>query len=530
MATVIADTGVLGGSSGRPPAPTEAGTDALPRFAARAVAAVSVVLTALLVVVSARYGYGRDELYFLACGRHLAWGYPDQPPFVPLVARVATAVAPGSLLVLRLPAAIAAGTTVVLTGLICREVGGARRAQLLAAAAIAVSSLVLATGHLLSTTTFLLTATAALVLLALRALRTGDGRWWLGFGLVTGVGLLDTDLVAFVAAAVAVGVLLVGPRRSVMSWHGCAGAVVAVLLWAPYLVWQARHGWPQLTVARAISHGGSGTSTPRWQIPVMQLVLCSPPLVPIWVAGLIRLFRGRDIRWARALGVAYVVLLLVFMVTGGKPYYLAVTFPLLVGAGAPAVVSWAGDGTRRGDGRRHGTPGRRALLVAAVVVAAVPDAFIALPLVSASAIYRTPIVAVNYDAGETIGWPTYVRQVAGVVAGLPDLERPQVVILTRNYGEAGAIDRYGRALGLPKAHSGHDAYWLWGPPPEGQGPVVAVGYDRTHLDAMFAEVTLATRLHNSVHLDNDEQDEPVWVCRGPRGSFAALWPRVKRYG
>jgi 4-amino-4-deoxy-L-arabinose transferase-like glycosyltransferase len=483
--------------------------------------AVAGVVLGVLAVLSGRYGYHRDELYFLACGRHLAWGYPDQPPLVPALARAMSAVSATSVSVLRIPSEVAAAGTVVITAALARELGAGRTGQVLAASAIGASNILLATGHLLSTTTFLLTCWAAMALIAVRAHRSGNGRWWLACGLVTGVGLLDSDLVAFLAVAIVAGTLVLGPRRSLASPWAVGGAVLAGALWSPYLAWQAVHHWPQLDVARAIARGQSGTSAPRWQIVVLQFVLCSPPLVPIWLAGLVRLFRDRRIRWARPLGLAYALLLVAFLVTSGKPYYLAAMFPVLLAAGAEPTVRWI----------RRASPVVRGWSVrGAVAVALAADAVITLPLLPVAALHATPIVAINYDVGETVAWPRYVDEIAAAYRTVPTGSRATTIILTRNYGEAGAVDRFGRSLGLPAAYSGHNAYWFWGPPPQSATTVVAVGLHPQLLAQVFTSVRPAGRLDNDLHLNNDEQGVGVWIADGPTRPWAELWPEVRRYG
>ena len=238
--------------TGRPGA-GRSGPPELPGLATGPVAGIAALLAALLIAFSGRYGYHRDELYFIACGRHLAWGYPDQPPFVPLVARLMTDLAPGSLVVLRLPSALAAAALILLTGLLTRELGGRRAAQVLACAAVALAPLVTAASHLLSTTTFDLPAWALLLWLLIRILRTGDQRLWLAAGLAAGVGLLDTDLVAFLIIAVVVALAIAGPRAPLRSPWFYAGGLIALAAWAPYLAWQASHGWPELKVAHSIA-------------------------------------------------------------------------------------------------------------------------------------------------------------------------------------------------------------------------------------------------------------------------------------
>jgi hypothetical protein len=378
--------------------------------------------------------------------------------------------------------------------------------------------MVMATGHLLSTTTFGLPVWAALCWLVIRILRTGNDRLWLVAGLVTGLGLADSDLVAFVVLAIVAGLAL--PRQPLTSAWFYAGGAVAALAWLPYLVWQAGHGWPQLAVARAIAHGSSGTSAPRWLLLPEQLVLVSVYLAPVWVTGLVRLLRAAELRWCRALGVAYLVLVVVFLVTGGKPYYLGGMFPLLLAAGAGPAVAWM----------RRGRAGLRRGLAATAVALSLTAIPVTLPVVPVTAVGRTPIVSVNYDAGETIGWPAYVRQIGAVYAALPRAQRSSAIVLASNSGEAGAVDEFGKPDGLPSAYSGHNAYWYWGPPPPRAAPVVAVGFDRRTLAPMCGTLRLAARLSNHLGVGNQEQGAPVWVCAHLRAAWAALWPRLRDLG
>jgi 4-amino-4-deoxy-L-arabinose transferase-like glycosyltransferase len=484
------------------------------------VTAIAAGLAGLLVAFSGRYGYHRDELYFLAAGRHLAWGYPDQPAFVPLLARLMSGLAPGSLVVLRLPSAVAAAALVLLTALIARELGAERRAQVIAAACIAVAPLVIGSGHLLSTTTFDLPAWALATWLVLRILRTGDDRLWLAVGLVTGAGLFDSDLIALLMLSVVAGLVIAGPRRPFRSPWLYAGGAIALALWAPYLAWQASHGWPELAIARSIAAGGSGTSAPRWQIVPFQLVLVGVWLSPVLVAGLVALLRGGALRWCRALGVAYLVLIGVVTVTGGKPYYLGGLAPLLLAAGAQPALDWL----------RRGRQRLRAALAAAAVTLTLTALPVTLPVLSVASVHATPITALNYDAGETIGWPAYVREVAAVYRALPAPERSSAIVLASNYGEAGAVQRFGPADGLPAAYSGHNGFWYWGPPPAWATTAVAVGFGQQALAPVCGSLRLAGHLDNHVGVHDDEQGAPVWVCGSLRGSWRALWPRLRAFG
>lgn len=482
----------------------------------RGAALIAVAVTVVLVAVAAGYGYHRDELYFVAAGQHLAWGYADQGPVTPVIARAMSEIAPDSLRALRVPSALMAGLIVVLTALLTLELGGGRRAQLIAAACAGVSSIVLFNGHLLSTSTFDLLVWTAVTWLVVRAIRREDDRLWLAAGAVLGLGLLNKPLPAFLALGLLAGVLVAGPRRLLGNRYVWAGAALAVVLWSPWLLWQADHGWPQLDVSRSIAAGGSASSQPWWAVVPFQFLLVSPLLAPVWIAGLVALFRDRALADLRFLAWAWVVLAAVFMATGGKPYYLAGLLPVLVAVGALQVDGWLE------HGRAHG---RRALLVGAVVASGVIGGTIALPVLPADS--ADPVIAINPDVGETIGWPDLVRTVARVARRLPDQQH--AVILTSNYGEAGAIDRYGPSLGLPHAYSGHNAYGDWGPPPDGSAPVIAVGLSPADV-ARLGGCHRVARIDNRAGVDNDEAGEHVMLCRGPRRPWSQEWSALRRLG
>ncbi len=487
----------------------------------RALAAISATVSVVLVATSGRYGYHRDELYFLRAGQDLAFGYPDQPPLTPLLARVADEVFGGSLVGLRLASAVAAGLVVLVTGLIARELGGRGTAQSLAAAAMGVSAFLLAVGHLLSTSTFDLLAWTTVSWLVIRALDHGSAWSWLAVGLVAGIGLQNKTLLVFLLGALTVGLLVTGPREALRPPWPWAAAFLTLALWAPNLVWQALNGWPQLELSAAVAAGGSGTSEPWWLFLPFQVVLISPFLLPVWAAGLWRLARDPGLRRYRAFAVAYVLLAVVFMVTGGKPYYLTGLYPVLLAAGADPTLRWV---TARAPRLR------RFLLTSAIGLSAAVSAVLMLPIVPVQDLGGTPVAVINYDAGETVGWPSLVRTVADVHEQLPDEERRGAVVLTRNYGQAGAIDRFGGALGLPHAYSGHNGYAEWGPPPESSATAVVVGYDQARLGAWFADCEEAARVDNGVGLDNDEQGTPIWVCRDRRTDWGDIWPQVRFLG
>lgn len=489
--------------------------------ARRPLLALSGAVAVLLVLTSGRYGYHRDELYFLVAGRHPDWGYPDQPPLTPMIARLMDAVAPGSLVALRLPSALAAAAVVLLTGLIAREMGGGRRAQLVAAGCAAVAAVILVTGHFVSTTTYDLLFSALLCWLLTRAVRTGEDWLLVPAGLTLGLGLLNKTLIGFLAAAVFAALLATGPRRLLRSPWLVGGGLSALVLGAPYVAWQALNGWPQLEMARAIAGEGGGVSSGgRLGFLPFQLLLVSPVLVPVWVAGLVRLLRAPEARPFRFLGVGYLVLAVLYLLAGGKAYYLAGMYPALLAAGGIAADGWLARGVPRVRAR---------LLTAAVALSAVVAAVVGLAVLPARAL--GPVLAVNPDAGEQLAWPRYVDTVAGVWAGLSNSERGTGLVVTANYGEAGAIERYGPARGLPVPYSGHNGFARWRVPVGQAGPVVVVGYrDPAQLARFFGSCQQRATLDNGLGLDTEEQGMPVWLCGFPVRPWSQLWPELSRLG
>ena len=482
------------------------------RFAAVPVLCVAGLLSGLELALAGRYGYHRDELYFVVAGEHLDWGYVDQPPLTPLLARVASEIFGDSLVGLRVISALVAAAIVVVVALIARELGGGRAAQVLAALCAASSGLVLVVGHLLSTATGDVLAWMLLIWLALRLFRTQDGRWWLPIGLTIGVALLNKDLIALLALGLLGGVLLTGPRQVLRSRWLPVGAVIALVAVAPNLWWQATNDWPQLRVAGGISDDDGGEN--RAMFVPLQLLQLSPMLAPFAVVGAVRVWRTP---WARSLVTAYAVIAVVVLIVGGKPYYALPPVLALIAAGCQPIVEWAQ------------SVGRRAVVGTALVLAAVSSALFTLPVLPASQLAL--VNAVNEEQGEQVGWPELTEAVADGWAQIPPQERSRAVIFTLNYGEAGAIWRYGGEHGLPKPQSGHMSLADWGPPPDRMdGPVLLVLLsEATHLLTHFTGCREVVEVDNGVDLDNEEQDAPVMLCDGPRRPWSQLWPDLRHY-
>ena len=477
----------------------------------------AVVLGLVLVVVGGRYGYHRDELYFIEAGHHLAWGQSDQPVLVPILAARWHAVVGGHLWAFRILPAVAAALTTVVAALTCRELGGTRRHQVAASVLTAVTSIVPGTGHLFSTTTFDLLGTATTIWLLLRALRDRRVRSWLLVGLAAGITSEIKVLIVSVLASCAVGIVLTHHRRALGAPGPWLAAGLAAVLAAPFLLWQAAHGWPMRDVAASVAAGGSTSSADRASVIPLSFLMVGPVLSIVFVIGLVHLWRRADLRW---LTIAYAVFLAFVVVSGGKAYYPAGLFPAVLAAGAIPTLDWL-------DGRH-----RTRLAAGVLAVMSIPTAFFSLPLAPAGSAVFDVAIAVNPDTAETVGWPAYVDTIREVSRALPD--RDNAIVLARNYGEAGAISLARRESAadrelVPPAYSGHNGYAEWGPPPPEATTAIVIGFwPDVDLAATFSTCSVQVRLETPNDIDNDEDGAPVRVCRGLVRPWSEAWPALRR--
>ena len=481
----------------------------------RSVLVVAVAMFAELMTFAGRYGYHGDEMYFIVAGSHPAFGYPDQPPLVPLIVALLHHLSP-SLYLLRLPSALAAAATVVVAAATAREASGGTRAQATAAVVSAVSAISLATGHFVTTTTFDVLATALLGWLLVRAVMRHYPRPLVWAGVVVGIGVEAKPQVGFVAFIALVALAIIGPRWMLKSKHLWVGIVLAVVLAAPYLIWQQRHGWPQLEVAANI--GGSAEGGRLGFIP-FQLVMVSPFLVPVWIAGLVAPWQNPALRPMRFVPVLFGLLAVAYIAGDGKAYYLASAYPTLIGLGAVPTAAWLTSRTRW------------ALLVTAVALSATLNAAVALPLLPERRLPGSATVALNPDLANTVGWPEYIDTVSMVWHSLPPGTRAHAAIVTGSYGEAAAIDVLGGGVGLPQAFSGHNGFGMWGHPRPDQTTTIMIGYDAPHwVGTMFTGCQVAARISNRFGLANNEYGQPVMVCTCLTMPWAQIWSQLRWYG
>ncbi len=524
-------------------APAAAPAPALTPAPWAGIALIAVAAVAVEMAVSARYGYVRDELYFLSAGQHLAFGYVDQPPLTPLLARITAALTGGTLAGFRILPALCLAALVVMTAAMSRRLGAGRTGQLLAALAAATCAEYLGAMHELTTTTPDFVFWALILLLVMRLLASRDPRWWLAIGGCAGVASEAKWNIAFLLAGLAAGFLLTDARRLLASRYLLIGGLLAAALAAPDVVWQAGHGWPGLDVFRVLQTSAGHNRAVFWPAQVLYI---GPVLTPVWVGGAVWSLRNAAARPFRPAAIACVIVIALQFVLGGKAYYPGAAFTLLLAAGCvPLEQRLAGRRVplkRRLAGRRvplkrrlagRAPRGRRIAPAfaagTAMVAGAVLAAPVALPVLPARALHTAPLQKINYDLGEEIAWPRFVALVAGHYDAVPAAQRARTTILAGNYGEAGAIDRYGPGDGLPQAYSGANNFWLWGPPPAADSAAMAVNVDPALLRREFAHVRRIATFWNGLGVDDDEQGVPVYLATGLRTSWSRAWPAFREY-
>jgi hypothetical protein len=490
-----------------------------------------VLVAAKLVVHLAtanRYGYFRDELYFLALGRHLDWGYVDTAPLIAVYAKLALLLG-ASLPVLRTIAALAGAVRVWLTMLLAREMGAGRFGQALAGLCVLSAPIFLGVDSLLTMNGFESLYWMGCVWCVVRIVRTGGSRLWLAFGLLAGLGLENKHSTLFFGAALLLGLLVTPARRELAKPWFWAGAAITLLVFLPNVLWQVRHHFPTLEDLENVKRTHKNVALSPVQFVGQQVLLLHPLLLPVWLTGLVSLLAGKLSR-LRLLGWTYLALLAMMIALGAKNYYLAPIYPMLFAAGAVAIERWLG--------RRAWTRGRlwpQAALAAYAVAAGAILAPAVLPFLPPARLLAyeraigvaPPKTEVRHEGpleqrlGDQFGWPELVAEIARIYDSLPPEERARTGIFASNYGEAGAIDLFGPAYGLPPAICAHQNYYFWGPPSPEPENLIWLQWSRRGVEDHCRSVEKVGEHFHPWGMA--EENRPIYLCRGLRRSLAEYW-------
>ncbi len=475
------------------------------------------------ILLNGQYGFHRDELDILMNARQLDWGYVAYPPLTPFIARLGLELFGNSLQGLRLFSALGQGLVMVLAGLMARDMGGKRGAQVMAAIATFIAPVALTAGTLIQYMAFDYVWWVMIAFFTVRLLAKDDARYWLGIGASIGLGMQTKFTIAFWVMGLIVAVLITPARKYLRSKWLWLGAALALLIYLPNLLWQIQHQFISLDFlsaihARDIQWGRAGGFLPE------QLYNTTNPFtLPLWIAGLLACLFAKSMKRFRFLAWMFLTTFALFMVTSGRAYYPAPAYVMLLAAGSAWFESWL-EG-RAKTLRRIGFGMLWSLLVAGSVVGIVlikPVAPINSPLWEVTS-------GINGEIVEMVGWQDLTAQVAGIYQAIPENEKPRAVILAGNYGEAGALDLYGAEAGLPRVISGANSLWYRGYGQTDPETVIVVGFERGYADKFFTQCQPVGRVTNRYNVANEETTHHtgLYLCRQPRQPWDQMWQEMK---
>ena len=494
---------------------------------------IALAKIALHLAFVNQYGIFRDELYYLACGRHPAWGYVDFPPVIGLIGAFVLGVMGDSLLAVRFFPILAGAGMVFVTGLIARELGGKRFAQCLAALCALVAPVLLGNHHFFGVNVFEQFLWVLAVYVFVRILRTGNLKLWLLFGVVAGIGLMTKLTFLFFGVSVLVGLVLTRHRKMLLTPWPWLGGALAFVIFLPHIVWQFAHDWPTLKLTAGYASGKTYDAS-LLEAVYMQVMAMHPLSVPIWLAGIWFLFRDREKMGYRAIGWGFVFLAIAFTALNAKFYWLAPAHMAVLAAGACVFEAIAG---------KNGWHWLKVAYPLVLVIGGALTAPLAMPILP-------PELALAYhgilggDAGlkhenvrirglpqhlgDMFGWPELVAVVADVYESLPEEDQAECVIIGSNYGHAGAVDMFGDEYGLPNAISTHNNYHLWGPGEASGDVAIAIGGSADRWHKFFEEVTQAATFTHPYCMPS-EDNKPIFVCRGLKVDLEKAWAEAGHY-
>lgn len=477
-----------------------------------------------------QYGYFRDELYYLECGERLDWGYADQSPLIAVFAKTARLIG-DSLFAIRFFPAVAGAALVFLTGIITRELGGGRFAIILSAVLVLIAPYFIAISTILTMNVFepLLWMGCAYTLI--RIVKTNNQKLWLWFGLIAGVGLMNKHSMAFFGFALIAGLAVTRERKHLFSKWLLVGGLLSFLIFLPNILWQINHDWATLELLKNAQENQTYHATPL-EFFSGQVLLMHPLALPIWLAGLFYYLFSKEAKPYRFLGWTYLILFALMILLNGKGYYLAPVYPLLFAGGSLVVERLA---------RRPGWGWLKPATITLLIVGGAVIAPMALPVLPVETFinYSTAlglnegVKTENLSLGklpqhyaDMFGWEDMTATVAQVYNSLPPEERAKCAIFASNYGEAGAIDFFGKKYNLPKSISGHQNYYFWGPRDYTGEIVITVGEDFEDVSKSFNHVELAATVTHQYAIPH-ENNLPIFICRQPKRPLKEIWPDAK---
>lgn len=495
--------------------------------------ALAVVKLVLFLLAVNKYGYFRDEMYFLACGEHLAFGYPDHAPLSVWITKLSRVIFGDSLPAIRFLPALAGALKIVLTGWLVREFGGKHYATLLACLCVLIAPIYLAGDNLLSMTAYESLFWTGCALAYVWAVRGENPRYWLLFGALAGLGLMNKHSLVFFGLAFVVGLVFTQDRKFFAGKYIWIAAAIAFFIFLPNLIWQYQNDWATLDLLQNVQKTGKNVVLAPHEFVFQQIFILFPLTAFVWLAGLWYLLADKAGKRFRSLGIAYIVTLALMIMLKAKNYYLAPIYPMLFAAGG---VFWENflHSFRFGKIVRVAFP---ALLIVGGLIF-LPVAMPVLP-VERFIEYQNalgiapPKTEVGHQGvlpqhfGDQFGWEEMVAKTAEVYQSLPPEERERAAIFANNYGEAGAIDLFGARYNLPKAISGHQSYYLWGPRNYDGSVIIILGDEKEDAEKVCQSVEERTRVGEPLAMK--EENFNILICRGLKTPLSEYWKQVKHW-
>jgi len=491
----------------------------------------ALVYFTLHLLTSTRYGYFRDALYYLACSEHLAFGYVDQPPLIAVLGWIARHTLGTSLPALLFWPALAGALRIILTAAFARELGAGRFGTVLAAALAATPGVWWVIDHQFAMNSLEPLFWGGLAYVVLRLINTTNPKLWLAFGAIAGVGLLNKYSIVFFAAALLAGLLLTSQRRLLFTPWILLGGGIAFLIFSPNLIWNIQHDWPFLELMRNIRATGKDVILSPGMYLLQQVLMLNPVSFPFWLAGLLFYFFSRDAKY-RNFGWTFVITIALFMITHGKDYYSAPAYVMLFAAGGVAIERLL---SLRWQVLRPAC----FVWLALGVVPLLPLVLPVLPIETflryhSHLPFEVPKTERSF-VGETLPqyyadefpWPGMVAAVAQVYHSLTPEEQQRTAIFGSNYGQAASIDFFGPQYGLPKAISGHQNYFLWGPRQYTGDIVILLGAKESEQVEQFESVTVVATPNNPYAYRYENR--PILLCRGLKWNLQTGWSKVKNW-
>lgn len=477
------------------------------------------------------YGIFRDELYYVACGNHLAFGYVDQPPFVSLVAKITTLFLGKSLFALRFFPALAGASLVFITGLIIKEISDEKYALIFGLLAVTFSPVLLGITGILSMNVFDILFCTLMVYFILLIIVRNERKYWIWLGIIAGIGLLNKLSPLFIGFGLFIGLLVSVHKRQLLNKNLWLTVFIAFIIFLPNIIWQAINDFPTLEFMNNAATYKNAVISPQ-QFLTAHLLDLHPNNVILLISFISILFSKKFGEYKIFVWI-YISILLLFLFTNAKPYYIAILNPMIIAFGSVVFIDFI---------LKHF---KNWVLITIIIiqfpffVATMP---FALPVLEVkNYIAYSQFMGITPESGERselgvlpqhfadrFGWEEMAKKVSDVYLSLPESERKNAAVFGQNYGEAGAIDFFRDKYPLPHAISGHNNYWLWGYPANSNDSVlIVIGSSIEDNSEFFEEVTEAAIHYNAYGMPYENVS--IFICRKPKMSLKKLWTLIKMY-